>query len=195
MSKEVLHFTYSSIGNIVNLCCTTEFERGPRFKELGYLWYKMFSGEKGDKAFEALVRAEYPEGCNFGIEETKHITEVAIRQLEGLPGKDGIFAISQEEIANAKKEKAKNDVLSSPSWVYCKPLDKAVYCRFGDHTAAVIKLLGELFGESILEMSEENVGRTIRTNFEIRSDNTTLERLARDAEYIRRAAARSASEF
>lgn len=176
--SETLHFSYRSIGRILNLCCTIEFEKAKGHKELQGLWHEVFRGKRGDALFEELAEREYPKGYTLGEAEIKHIMFAAVDYLED---SDDLQAERNEAIMRFCN-----------SWVYCKPLHKVVKCDFGNHTNCVIDMVAEFFGKEIDEVEDKKLKKFINEGFLLRSANTKVSQLAADVEHIKFSAGRRA---
>lgn len=73
------------------------------------------------------------------------------------------------------------------SWVYSKYDEKLVLCNYLDHENTVIDCCCEFFkGMAEDDLTTEKVKKFIMSNFEIKSENTTLDRVANDALFITR---------
>lgn len=168
-----LHFKVKSPANFVNLACTILFEKCDKLKELGVVWREVFDDSKGDQLFQEFMEELFPEGCTIGQKEIVQIMNKAIRFLE--------TDVSCLEI------KARYDKMRFPYYVYFEPLHKVYECEFAEHEDTVIRILEDFFGESIVDYDTEKLKNFIISSFEIRSDNSTVFSIAKDAEYIQRA--------
>ena len=168
--KKTLHFSYDSVENIVRMTTTMQFEKSNRFQELGWLWHQVFDDEKGDALFKQFIEQEYPDGATIGVDEIYHLMGVAVKYLES---------------DRFNKERSKHTIMTGNSWLYCKTTDIAVKCDFGEHESALIDMLNDLMGESIWETREDKLAEIIQSQFIVASANTTLAKLAADAQYIK----------
>ena len=167
---EKLHFEYKSIGNIVKLLCTISFEKSTEDAELVSLWHKIFDGDIGDQLFEKFLEEIFPNGCTIKEQEIAQVTQKAEAYL-----KSEHTRISEE----TNYIKSHND-----SWVYFIPTDTVYLCAMGEHTDRVVDCLWQFFGADVKDLTEKEASDFIRKAFEIRSDNTTVQRILRDIEFI-----------
>lgn len=169
---EQLHFKVKSPANFVKLACTILFERSEKLIELGYVWREVFNETDGEQLFQNFMEELFPEGCTIGEKELIQITNKAIRFLE--------TDISCLDI------KANHDKTRFTYYVYFAPTHKVFECGFAQHEDTVIKILKDFFGKSIVDYDTEKLKRFIINSFEIRSDNTTVSSIAKDADFIQR---------
>ena len=167
-----LHFTVKSPSNFVRLCSTILFEKSNQYHELGYVWHKVFDGVKGDEHFMNFMLALYPKGCTIGEDEIHCIMNKAIRFLE-----------TDESCLEIK---ADYDKRRFRYYVYFAPLHKTFECGFAKHEDTVIKILQDFFGSEIIDYDSEKLKRFIIMNFEIKSDNSSIDTIVADIDYIKR---------
>ena len=168
MEREV-HFSYQSIGNFVKLLATIQYEKNHDPTEIA-IWHERFDDEDGDALFEEFLGILFPEGKTIQVEDITTIVNYASHFLEKDKKARGII--------NKYKK------LRNPYWVYFK-IDDVVYpCDFGNHSRIVYDVCTDYF-KGFEEIDDDYLGKFIRENFEIHSDNTTIEKISKDTFLIR----------
>lgn len=165
---ETLNFTYKSIGNFVRLLSTVKYEQTHNPREIA-IWHERFDNDESDNLFETFLKTLFPEGGTIDVE---HIEQL-IKYIDNWLDKD-------EETRQIRNKYIK---LDNPYWVYFKIDDIVTPCRFGDHARIVEDICLEYF-KDCENVSENKIRRFILDNFEIRSDNTDISRIANDAPFI-----------
>lgn len=167
---EQVSFSYKSIGNFAKLLATILYEKEHTAKEIT-LWHLRYDGEETDDLFEQFLEELFPEGGTLDVEEIKLLTNHAERFLS----KDTLAI--QQRVDYEKRE--------YKSYVYFK-IDKIVVpCGFAKHQETVRQICMDYFKD--FETIDENyIKKFILENFEIRSDNSTIEKIANDSLYIAR---------
>lgn len=167
--SEVLHFTYRSIGNFVKLLATICWEKTASPRDIS-LWHQRFDRDEADDLFEKFAEELFPEGKTLDIPDIELIAEYAGEFLTKDP----------EAVYNA----IVYDKRHIDSWVFFKPEQKLVEVNFGGHSEAVRNIVKDFFRGFDDEISKEYISKFILDNFEIKSDNLTVERIARDNAYL-----------
>lgn len=169
MEKKTLHFSYESIGNFVRLLITIRFENIYNPRDIT-VFHQRFRDEP-DELFEKFLIELYPNGCTVGENEINNLTS-------------HIHSFLQKD-ETAKDLYATYDKRKYESYVYFKP-DKAVhYAEFGNHSNLVTQICCDYFKDFAPdEIKLDYLKKFILENFEIKSDNTTVERVSNDAAYI-----------
>ena len=162
--SEVLHFSYKSIGNFVKLLATICWEKTSSPRDIT-LWHQRFDNEASDELFEKFCEDCFPEGKTLDVPDIELIAEHA-----------GEFLTKDPEAINNAIAYDKRHI---DSWVYFKPDKKLVETPFGYHTSTVRDFLEDFF-KDFDEVDGDYLERFIIENFEIRSDNLTVEMIARD---------------
>lgn len=161
---EVLHFSYRSIGNMAKLLATICFEKTASPRAIT-IWHQRFDNEESDELFERFCEECFPNGKTLDIPDIELIAEHA-----------GEFLTKDPE---ALEYAIAYDKRAFSSWVYFKPDNKLVEVQFGYHTSTVRDFLEDYF-KDFDEVDGDYLERFILKNFEIKSDNLTLEMIARD---------------
>lgn len=165
---EQVYFSYKSIGNFAKLLSTILYEKEHTAKEIT-LWHLRYDGEEADDLFEQFLNELFPEGGMLDVEEIKLLTNYAERFLF----KD---QLAKQQRVNYEKREYNN-------WVYFKIDQKLVPCDFAKHQETISQICVDYFKD--FEMVDEDyIKKFILENFEIRSDNSTVERIANDSLYI-----------
>lgn len=166
---EQLHFRYKSIGNFSRLLATILYEKSHSDMEIG-IWHERFDNDESDDLFESFLVEMFPEGKTLQQEDIEALTNRAHRFLE----KDR----RAQDIRNFHI-KAHN-----PYWVYFKP-DNIVYpCEYARHSKKIGEICADFFKDFDEEIDIEYLRKFILENFEIKSDNSTIQRIASDARFI-----------
>ena len=166
--KQVLHFTYKSIGNFVRLLCTICYEKTASSQDI-MLWHKRFDNNESDILFENFCERLFPDGKTIDVPDIEIITEYASEFLQN------------DEKYIEYKTKYLLRVLDS--YVYFIPDNKIYECGFGEHTQTVHNILLEFFN-GMDDIDENYLSKFIRENFIIKSDNTTIDTIIRDTRYL-----------
>ncbi len=167
---EQIAFTYKSIGNFAKLLSTILYEKEHTAKEIT-LWHLRYDGEETDDLFEQFLNELFPNGGTLDVGEIKLLTNHAERFLCKDP-----LAI-QQRVSYEKRE--------YNSYVYFKIDQKVVPCEFAQHQQTVREICEDYF-KDFETIDKDYVKKFILENFEIRSDNSSIERIANDCEYIAR---------
>ena len=166
---EQLHFRYKSIGNFSKLLATILYEKSHSDMEIG-IWHERFDNDESDELFESFLVEMFPEGKTLEEKDIEALMNRAHRFLQ----KDK----QAQDIRNIYI-KARNTY-----WVYFKP-DNIVYpCKFANHSKKIGEICADFFKDFEEEIDIEYLRKFILENFEIRSDNSTIQHIARDARFI-----------
>ena len=166
---KTLHFTYESIGNFVKLLATIRFENTHSGRDVA-IWHDRFDREDGDELFERFLMELYPEGKTIDVDDVDTVVSRAIRFLE-----------TDREAQDIRNNYIKFD---SYYWVYFKPDNKVYPCEFAEHRDVVSQICSDFF-KGFDDIDLDYLEKFIVDNFEIASDNSTVERIAKDAHFIR----------
>lgn len=165
--NKALHFTYESIGNITKLFTSIRFEKLKSQREVA-VFHQRFDNED-DSFFEEILKKLFPEGKTITPEDI----DLVVEYISSFMDRD----------ERCKELYAEYDKFYYKSYVYFK-IDKKVYpAEFGNHMKIVELILMDYF-KGFNDVSAEYLKKFVRENFEISSDNTTLERAANDAGYL-----------
>lgn len=168
MGSKTVHFTYKSIGNFVRLISTVKFEKTHNNREIA-IWHEIFDDEDGDELFEKFLVELYPEGKTIQPEDVETIINRAVR-----------FLMKDEKARQIRNRYTK---LDNTYWVYFKPDDIVFACEYAQHAEKVREICKDYF-KDFDEIDPDFLREFILTNFEICSDNTTIERIAKDSKYM-----------
>lgn len=168
---KILHFQYKSIGNLVRLLTSIKFEKYESERDV-IVFHERFRDEP-DELFEKFLTDLYPDGCTIRENEINNLTSY-------------IRTFMQKD-DTARDYYAQYDKSVCGSYVYFKP-DKTVYpVEFGGHANCITQICCDFFKDfSKNDLDLDYLRRFILDNFEIKSDNTTVERVSDDADYIAR---------
>lgn len=165
---EQLHFRYKSIGNFSKLLTTILYEKSHSDMEIG-IWHKRFDNDESDDLFESFLVEMFPEGKTLQQEDIEALMHRAHRFLE--------------------KDKQAQDIRNfyikahTPYWVYFKP-DNIVYpCEFTKHSEKIREICADFF-KDFEDIDLDYLQKFILENFEIKSDNSTVQSIAKDARFI-----------
>ena len=166
-----VNFSYKSIGNFVKLLATIRYENTHEGHDIA-VWHERFDDDAEDELFERFLVELFPEGKTIQPEDINAVVHRAERFLE-----------TDKKAQNSRNKYVK---LDNPYWVYFKPENKVYPCDFGDHSKIIRQICKDFF-KGFDDVDSDYLKNFIRNNFEICSDNTTIERIAKDAAFIRRA--------
>lgn len=167
MTEQIV-FSYKSIGNFARLLSTILYEKEHNAKEIS-LWHMRYDNDESDDLFEQFLEELFPDGGTLDIEEIKLLTIHAERFLR----KDALAI--QQRVEYEKREYS--------SWVYFKIDQKIFPCEFAQHQETIRKICMDYF-KNFETVDPEYIKKFILENFEIRSCNSTVERIANDNLYI-----------
>lgn len=167
--SEKLYFKYQSIGNIVRLLITIQFEK-IKIKRDIYVFHKRFDTEKDD-VFEDFLLELYPNGVTIGENEINQLVE----RVSNFLSKD---SKSQHWYVKWDKEHI-------TSYVYFKIDNKVYPAHYLSHFGIVKDICCDYF-KGFDNIDVNYLRQFILENFEIASDFTSPVSVAQDAEYIAR---------
>ena len=170
MEGKSVSFGYKSIGNFVKLLATIRFENTHEGHDIA-LWHERFDDDAEDELFEKFLIELFPEGKTIYPEDIEAVVHTAERFLE-----------TDEKAKTIKNKYIKRE---NPYWVYFKPENKVYPCRYANHSKTVFDICVEFF-KGMEDIDLDYLERFIITNFEIKSDNLTIEHIAEDASLIQR---------
>ena len=166
-SPQTIHFSYSSIGNIVRLIATIQFENTKSGRDIT-VFHNRFDREP-DELFETFITKILPEGGNIGKDEIEAVTEY-------------IYSFMQKD-DKCKDLYVKYDKRHYNSYVYFKPDKDLRYAEVGRHYGIVKDICIDYF-KGFDEVDIDYLKKFIRENFEILSDFTTIQNIVNDADSI-----------
>lgn len=169
MMERTVNFSYKSIGNFVKLLSTIRFENTHDPEDIA-IWHERFDDEDGDELFETFLVELFPEGKTIQVDDIEAIIFRAERFLE-----------KDEKARNIRNGYIKR---KSTFWVYFKPTNTVYPCGFAKHSKIIHEICADFF-KGFNEIDVNYLKRFILNNFEIRSSNSTVEKIANDAEFIR----------
>lgn len=169
---EKIHFTIQSPENFVRLCATILFEKDEQeLERIGYAWHNLLDTDDGENLFKKFIDEVLPLGGMIGEPEIIAIKNKAIQYLD-----------TNE---NALEFQANYDKKRYDSWVYFKPYHKVYQVGFCKHREKAEELLFDFFN-GIDDYDFEKFKRFIKENFEVCSENTSVESLVKDADWMLR---------
>ena len=164
---EKLSFPYKSIGNLLKLLVSIQWEKIKPMRDIT-VFHQRFDNEK-DEVFEDFIKELYPKGATIGLDEiealVKHITNFMKKDKQS---QNYYVAWDKRHIS---------------SWVYFK-IDNTIHKANMGHHAEIVRNICCDFFKDFEEVKEDYLKKFILENFEIKSDFTTLERVANDTQYI-----------
>lgn len=166
-----VNFSYKSIGNFVKLLATIRYENTHEGHDVA-VWHERFDDDSEDELFEKFLVELFPEGKTIQPEDIDTVIYKAERFLE----------------TDKKGQDIKNKYikLESGYWVFFKPENKVYPCHYAEHSKFITKICADFF-KGFDSIDADYLKKFILDNFEIASDNSTVERIAKDVEYIRTA--------
>lgn len=165
--QKTLHFHYESIGNLIRLLATIRFESTHSSRDIT-VFHQRFRNEP-DKLFEQFLIELYPDGADIGEKELNDV----VAHICDFMQKD----------ETTRDLYAAYDKRKYGSYVYFKP-DKTVhYAEFANHANLVTRICCDYF-KDFDTVDPDYLKRFIKENFEIKSENTTVEQVSNDANYI-----------
>ena len=165
---EKLHFKYQSIGNLCRLLATIIYEKTRNSRDIT-IWHMRFDRIECDALFEKFLGELFPEGTTIGEEQINKLVLHAEKFLN--TDKEA------QEIAVDYDKKANN------YWVYFKIDNKVFPCDFCQHRKTITQICKDYFKDfEVIDLEE--LQKFIIDNFEIQSNNSTVESIAKDARYI-----------
>ena len=169
---EQVSFTYRSIGNFCRLLATIQYEKSHSPREIT-VFHQRFDRDECDKLMEQFLEELFPNGATIGENELTQL----VSYIERFMSKD-----RETQDLFVRYDKA-----NYPYYVYFIP-DNIVYkCEYAQHAITVRDICYEYFkGFSEEEIDCDYIKKFIKENFEIRSDNSTVEQIANDNAYIAR---------
>ena len=169
---ETLSFTYKSIGNFCRLLITILYEKSHTPREIA-IFHQRFDKSESDELFESFLADIWPEGTTLGEEELNTL----LAYIERFMAKD-----KETQDLFVKYDKG-----HYPYYVYFKPDNVIHECKFAQHATRVKEICCDFFkGFSEEEILKVNMKQFIIDNFEISSDNSTIDQIANDCDFITR---------
>jgi len=168
---ETLHFQYESIGNLVRLLVTIQFENNESERDV-FVFHERFRNEP-DELFEKFLTDLYPSGGTVGEDKINGLVSYIRDFIQKDDASRDYYVKYDKHLYN--------------SYVYFKPDKTVQYVEFGGHANCVTQICCDFFKDfSKNDLDLDYLRRFILDNFEIKSDNTTIERVSEDAPYIAR---------
>lgn len=168
---KTMQFRIKSPENYTRLLATILFEKSEFFKEFGYLWHEVFNtdDDTGDGLFLQFMTELFPQGANIAETELKSIMLRAVKHLQ----------------TNRECQDLHNSHLKQQHrfWVYSKWDNRLIPCRMAEHARVVKECCIEFYGD-MEELDIDKVRQFILSNFEISSDNSTVQSISKDARFI-----------
>lgn len=166
---EKLCFRTESTENFTKLLCRILFEKSPDYKEYNWLWHQVFDKDsnKGDELMYQFMCEAQPEG---GAIDPELIFKTVMKHL-----------IEDDEYKDLQNNHLKK---TRGSWVYSAWNKKLALCDFLAHAQTVIDLCIEYF-KGMKDIQPEDVTNFILNNIEIKSDYTTIYKVANDSFVLR----------
>ena len=168
--KKTLHFSYKSVGNFCRLLITIQYEKSHTPREIT-VFHQRFDRAECDDLIEQFLTELFPSGATIGENELLKL----ISHIESFMKKD---KETQDLFCRYDKQ-------HYPYYVYFIP-DNVVYeCGFAQHSTKIRDICCDYFkGFSEDEIDPQYIEKFIKANFEIKSDNSTVEQIAKDFMYI-----------
>lgn len=158
--SEKLAFTYDSIGSMVRLLTTIQYENSHTPAEIE-LYHAVFDGK--DELFESFLEKLFEPGTSIDIEHVQQLVKHCEYYLE-----------TNEEAIDIK---CKIDRRRYNSYVYFKPYNKVYPCGYTEHSGTVTNICKEYF-KGADDIDADKLQRFILNNFEINSDKTSVAQVA-----------------
>ena len=165
--SERLHFKYQSIGNIVRLLITIQFEKTRPDRDI-FVYHRRLDKEK-DNFFENCLLELYPNGVTIGENEINQLIQWTDN-----------FLLKDKEAKHLYTEWDKQHLTS---YVYFKIDDKVYPAYYLSHFGIVKDICCDYF-KGFEKIDIDYLQRFILENFEIASDFTSPASVANDARYI-----------
>ena len=165
---EQFHFRYKSIGNFSKLLATILYEKSHSDMEIG-IWHERFDNDESDDLFESFLVELFPDGKTLQPEDIEVLMNYAERFL--------------------KKDKQAQDIRNlhikahNHYWVYFKPDNIVHPCEYAKHTDKIREICADFF-KDFGDIDLDYLQKFILENFEINSDNSTVQSIASDARFI-----------
>lgn len=163
-----LYFKYQSIGNLCRLLATVTFEKTGSSRDIT-IWHERFDRIECDELFEKFLGEIYPEGATIGEEQINKLVLHAEKFLQ--TDKE-----AQQIAVNYDKQ-------MHTYWVYFKIDNKIYPCKFCQHSKTITQICADYY-KDFEKIDLEELQKFIKENFEIKSRNSTIEQIAKDAQYI-----------
>lgn len=169
--SEYVSFTYKSIGNFCHLLLNIQYEKTHTPREIT-VFHQRFDNDETDNLIEEILVKLFPNGANIGEKELIQLTSY----IEN-------FMLKDKKTQDLFVEYDKKHY---SYYVYFKP-DNIVYeCGFAEH-AKIVKEICLNFFKDFDDIDPLYIKKFIIENFEISSDNSTVESISNDYNYIARA--------
>lgn len=166
--RKYVNFTYKSIGNICHLLLDIQYEKTHTPREIS-VFHQRFDNDETDNLIEEILVKLFPNGANIGEKELIQLTSY----IEN-------FMLKDKETQDLFVEYDKRQY---PYYVYFKP-DNIVYeCKFAGHSKIVTEICCNFF-KDFDDIDPQYIKKFILENFEISSDNSTVESISNDYNYI-----------
>ncbi len=172
MTKK-LYFRYKSIANLARLMVTIRFESNNPPRDVT-VYHQRFDNEPDD-IYQTFLETLFPEGGTIGEQ-----------QIDALMNYIRHFMETDEKSLDLYVDYDKRQFRS---YVYFKPDRKVIHAPFGDHNKIVTDICYDYFKDfDEKSLTSEYLRRFVLENFEIKSDNSTIESvangIANDSNYL-----------
>lgn len=171
---EKIGFKYQSPENLCRLLCTITFENNPDNHDWLWIWHQRFDQQDADSLFETFMTELFPEGGKIDVKEIELLTERAFKFLQTDKSCRRFIAL---------RDKSKYNY-----WVYDKINEVVVPCGFAKHQETVSRLVAEFFDYKLDDYDRDYIYHFILDNYELQSDNSTIDKIANDVDWIIRSA-------
>ena len=163
---ESVSFTYKSVENMVRLLVTCRLDKlEDVYPNYSGIFYAVFDNQQGEQRLLKILEELYPDGKTITPEDVDVILARCIKYID-------------DEEDECVRKYRNEEAYMTGSWVYSKWNDKAYACDFGKHTQMIAELLVGFYGKSLLDQSDETISKFIKSNFVIKSDNSSLDNIA-----------------
>lgn len=157
-----------SIGNLLRLLATLQIENAYDERDVT-VFHQRFDNEP-DELFETFLEQLYPDGCSIDRP-----------QVNALVSSIYYFMRTDERSVDLY---IRYDKRHCGSWIYFIPEKTFRSASLGDHELTIIEICTDFF-RGCEDIDRDYLKNFILKNFEIRSDNNTLEQIADDVDTIR----------
>lgn len=168
--SEKIGFTYKSIGNFCHLLLNIQYEKTHTSREIT-VFHQRFDNDETDNLIEEILIKLFPNGASIGEKELIQLTSYVENYMLKDKTTQDLFV--------------EYDKLHYPYYVYFKP-DNIVYeCDYAQHNRVVRDICCDFF-KDFDDIDPLYIKKFILENFEISSDNSTVESISNDYNFIAR---------
>lgn len=147
---------------------TITYEKSHSARDIS-IWHERFDNAESDQLFEQFLVELFPEGKTIDVEDIGLVMNYAERFLE----------------KDERAKEIKNNYVKRESyyWVHFK-IDNVVHpCEFAQHSSMVTEICVDYF-KDFEDIDLDYLKKFILEHFEIRSDNTTIQQIAQNVQFI-----------